>query len=217
MLFVPKMKFAGVMMTAALLTGAAAANRAHPAEQRAPAYSWQEPHAKVLPTGNLEWAPRPFILEKGASVRYIDFDAGDDARDGRTQQTAWKHHPWDANAMGAAKASNCVDTYVFKGGVVYRGALKATESGAADKPIRLTRDPDWGTGEAAIYGSTQIRGGWKKADAAEAPSIPQPDKVWYIDLGKDYDPDPIGAKFSAMWQVTNDLDLQFEQLYDVGV
>ena len=97
-----------------------------------------------------------------------------------------------------------IHTYVFKGGVVYRGALKAGESGAAGNPIRLTRDPDWGKGEAAIYGSTQIKGGWKKASAAEAPGIPQPDKVWYIDLGKDYDPDPVGAKFSAMWQVDGD-------------
>jgi hypothetical protein len=197
-------KVAAELMAAAILAGATAVNVAAAAEPKAPAYSWQEPHARVLPSGNLEWAPRPFVFEKGASMRYIDFGAGDDTRDGRTQQTAWKHHPWDANATGAAKACNGVYTYVFKGGVVYRGALKAGESGGAGNPIRLTRDPDWGQGEAAIYGSTQIRGGWKKASAAEAPGIPQPDKVWYIDLGKDYDPDPDGVKFSAMWQVKGD-------------
>jgi hypothetical protein len=202
MLFVAKV--AAELMAAAILAGATAVNVAAAAEPKAPAYSWQEPHARVLPSGNLEWAPRPFVFEKGASMRYIDFGAGDDTRDGRTQQTAWKHHPWDANATGAAKACNGVYTYVFKGGVVYRGALKAGESGGAGNPIRLTRDPDWGQGEAAIYGSTQIRGGWKKASAAEAPGIPQPDKVWYIDLGKDYDPDPDGVKFSAMWQVKGD-------------
>ncbi len=103
-----KLKLTSVLLAAIFWACAAAANVVNAAEPIAPAYSWQQPHAKVLPTGNLEWAPKPFVFEKGASVRYIDFDAGDDAKDGRTQQTAWKHHPWDANATGAAKASNGV-------------------------------------------------------------------------------------------------------------
>jgi hypothetical protein len=167
-------------------------------------------HLSQSATQDLEWAPRPFVFEKGASVRYIDFDAGDDAKDGATQQTAWKHHPWDANATAQAKACKGIQTYVFKGGVVYRGALKATESGVPGNPIRLTSDPAWGKGEAIFYGSTQIKGGWKKATAEDAPGIPQPDRVWYIDVGKDYDPDGISAersytaKFSCMWQVSGD-------------
>ena len=63
--------------TMAVLSGAltASASWAAAGEKAAPAkFSWQEPHAKVLPTGNLEWTPRPFVFEKGASVRYIDFD-----------------------------------------------------------------------------------------------------------------------------------------------
>jgi hypothetical protein len=164
-------------------------------------FSWQEAHAKVLPSGGLEWAPKPFVFEKGDSVRYIDFEAGNDAKDGKTPQTAWQHHPWDANAAGEAKAAKGIQTYVFKRGVIYRGALKASESGAPGKPVRLTSDPAWGKGEALIYGSTQIKGGWKKAGAGEAPEIPKPDGVWYIDLGRDYDPDPDRAKFSAMWQL----------------
>ncbi len=186
--------FVGVAISCVILSGGPAAE--------APAhYSWQEPHAKVLPNGGLEWAPKPFVFEKGDSVRYIDFEAGDDAKDGKTPATAWKHHPWDANAAGESKASKGIQTFVFKGGVVYRGALKAGESGAPGHPIRLTSDPGWGKGEAMIYGSTQIKGGWKKATAAEAPDIPNPESVWYIDLGKDYDPDPDRAKFSAMWQI----------------
>lgn len=123
---VTKMKITTAMMGVTLF--GATVNGSDSAGPDVPAYSWQEPHAKVLSNGNLEWAPKPFVYEKGASIRYIDFDAGDDARDGRTQQTAWKHHPWDANAAGAAKISDGVDTYVLKGGVVYRGALKAGES-----------------------------------------------------------------------------------------
>lgn len=170
-------------------------------------YSWQKPHARVLPNGTLEWAPQPFVFGKGASVRYIDYEAGDDAKDGLTPQSAWKHHPWDAHAVGQAKSGKGIHTYVFKGGVLYRGALKATESGTPDDPIRLTSDPAWGEGEALFYGSTQIKGGWKKARAEDAPGIPKPDNVWYNDVGVDYDPDGntaesnYSAKFSAMWQV----------------
>ncbi len=160
-------------------------------------YSWQEPQAKVLPNGNLEWAPKPFVFEKGDSVRYIDFEAGDDAKDGQTQRTAWKHHPWDVNATGESKACKGIQTYVFKGGVVYRsGPLKATESGAPGKPIRLTRDPSWGAGEAVFNGGYRIKGGWKKGNAAEAPGVPNPENVWYQDIGK--------KKADALWQIAGD-------------
>ena len=46
----------------------------------------------------------PFRFEKGASLRYIDFDAGNDENDGTTNQAPWKHHPWDSQATGKAKA-----------------------------------------------------------------------------------------------------------------
>jgi hypothetical protein len=177
---------------------------AEPAAEAPAAYSWQEPHAKVLPNGGLEWAPKPFVFEKSGSVRYIDFAAGDDAKDGKTPQAAWRRHPWDANAAGEAKAAKGAQTYVFKSGVVYRGTLQAAESGTPDHPIRLTRDPAWGEGVAAFYGSIQIKGGWKKATADDAPGIPHPEKVWYVDLGRVLDPVPDEAKASAMWQVDAD-------------
>ncbi len=34
-------------------------------------YSWGKSYAKVLETGDLEWAPEPFVFESGNSVRYI--------------------------------------------------------------------------------------------------------------------------------------------------
>jgi hypothetical protein len=64
MRFVPKPKVAAGMMAAVLLAGAAAASVAEAAELKAPVYSWQEPHATVLTSGNLEWAPKPFIFER---------------------------------------------------------------------------------------------------------------------------------------------------------
>ena len=124
MLILAKIKPVAAVMAAITFAMAATVSVAVSAEPKLPAYSWQEPHAKVLPNGALEWAPKPFVFEKGDSARYIDFKDGNDTNDGKTTQTAWKHHPWDANATGQAKSCKGIQTYVFKGGVVYRGALK---------------------------------------------------------------------------------------------
>ena len=150
----------------------------HPKDGRT-GWSWQEPHAKVLPTGDLEWAPKPFEFKPGESVRYIDFASGNDSSDGLSHETPWKHHPWDPNASGKAAACKGVHTYIFKQGVAYRGEMNASESGTADAPIILTRDPSWGEGPAVICGSEAVRG-WKKG--AESKLIPEPEIVWYVDL-----------------------------------
>lgn len=145
-------------------------------------FSWEKPHSTVLPAGDLEWAPEPFVYEHGASVRYIDYDGGNDSYDGLTPGTAWKRHPWDASSTGNAKNCTGIHTYVFKRGVVYRGTLTAKESGEPGNPIRLTSDPSWGTGEACIYGSTKYTTGWTRADATSAPNVPDPTNVWYRDI-----------------------------------
>jgi len=107
-------------------------------------YSWQNPHATVLPNGDLEWAPKPFVFQAGESVRYIDYETGNDRNDGESKRSPWKHHPWDENATDNAKAGNGVHTYVFKKGVMYRGTLLSKKSGEKENPIRLTSDPSWG-------------------------------------------------------------------------
>jgi len=145
-------------------------------------YSWETQQAKVLPNGDLEWPPQAFQLVKGSSVRYIDFENGNDSNDGQSTSTAWKHHPWDPTATGNAKASTGIQTFIFKRGVIYRGVLTAKESGVAGNPVRLSSDPDWGTGEASIYGSVKISGGWTKANATIAPNIPNPELVWYRNI-----------------------------------
>ena len=80
-------------------------------------WSWRQPQADVIPNGDLKWKPRPFAYQKGDSVRYIDFEGGDDAHEGTSKEKPWKHHPWDAAATGKAKACSGIHTYVFKGGV----------------------------------------------------------------------------------------------------
>ena len=142
-------------------------------------WSWRQPQAEVLNNGDLKWKPRPFVFEKNASVRYIDFEAGEDTQDGASREKPWKHHPWDSAALGQAQACRGIHTYVFKGGVTYRGSLAVAESGKPQQPIRLTRDPSWGKGEAVLCGSERVSG-WKKG--ADHKDIPEPEKVWVADL-----------------------------------
>ncbi|MFO8006283.1 MAG: hypothetical protein R6V05_00950, partial [Candidatus Brocadiia bacterium] len=162
------------------------------AQQR---WSWQQAPATVLPTGDLEWDPEPFEFVAGDSVRYIDFAGGDDANDGLSTQTPWQHHPWDPNAADNAAACSGPHTYLFKRGVIYRGALESTESGAATDPIHLTSDPSWGEGQAMLYGSERISGGWSRCTAGDAPEgMAEAAKVWYADL-------PDGATPRCLWMV----------------
>jgi hypothetical protein len=180
-------------------------------------WSWQQPQAKVLPTGDLEWAPHPFEFRPGEAVRYIDFDSGADGNDGRSKQTPWKHHPWDPSATGNAKTFKGVCTYVFKQGVDYRGELDANESGTEATPIVLTRDPSWGTGPSVICGSEKVNG-WKKG--TDNTLIPEPDKVWYVDLdwaprnvwmvGKEDSVTRIPLARTPHWNITNPDDIKSE-------
>jgi len=142
-------------------------------------WSWNAQPAEVTPTGDLRWKPQPFKFEPGASIRYIDFGSGDDSHDGKTKETAWKHHPWDETADGQAKMCKGIHTYVFKRGVIYRGVLVIRDSGEPGDPVRLTSDPAWGKGEAMIYGSERVTG-WKQG--AGRADIPDGQKVWYADL-----------------------------------
>lgn len=157
-----------------------------------PRWSWQESHAAVNPQGDLQWQPRPFVFEKGASVRYIDFDAGDDANAGDSSSDAWKHHPWDPQATGKSASCSGIHTYVFKRGVCYRGQLLVKDAGRPDDPIRLTSDPAWGQGEAVLCGSERVMH-WMKGAAHK--DIPAPEKVWWADL--DFAP-------RSVWSVAKD-------------
>ena len=76
-------------------------------------FSWQKTYAKISSTGDIEWLPQPFRFEKGNSVRYIDYEGGNDSNDGLTGDTPWKHHPWDPKATGNAKKCKGIHTYIF--------------------------------------------------------------------------------------------------------
>lgn len=140
-----------------------------------PMFAWQRDYAQVTETGDVVWTPQPFQLVTGDRVRYIDYADGSDANDGRSPNSPWKHHPWDANARGTAAAARDVDTYVWKGGVIYRGQLTVREQGQPGRPIRLTRDPAWGDGPAILAGS-EVVANWSQG--ADHPHIPNPQAVW---------------------------------------
>lgn len=159
-------------------------------------YSWQQVPASVQSYGDLEYQSHPFVFQPGKSIRYIDFENGSDQYSGKTKDQAWKHHPWDPNASGNAAKEKDIHTYIFKNGVTYRGSLQANISGGEDNPVILTRDPEWGNGEAAIYGSRKITGGWKKATKEEAPGFPSAENLWYINVQPKTTP-------RALWEVNN--------------
>jgi hypothetical protein len=94
-------------------------------------YTWQQPNATVIGSGDLLLAQNQFQYTPGASVIYIDYDGGSDANSGTSTGSAFKHHPWDANATGTARSTSGIHTYVFKRGVIYRGTLIADDNGAA--------------------------------------------------------------------------------------
>ena len=144
------------------------------------------------------WKPRPFVLAAGNSVRYIDFEKGDDKNSGDSKKAPWKHHPWDNNAKGNAADCRGIHTYCFKKGIIYRGSLVAKESGTPQNPIRLTVDPFWGDGKASIFGSIRIKEGWNRCTDKECPDIPSEGrrKTWYMGLDKSFVP-------RMLWEIHN--------------
>ena len=142
-------------------------------------FAWQQDYARVTETGDIQWTPREFRFTPGGRVRFIDYENGSDSADGASRQRPWKHHPWDPAATGSAAAAAGIETYVFKGGVIYRGQLRIKEHGRPGSPIRLTRDPGWGDGPAILAGSQPVTG-WSRG--AEDPRIPGAAAVWKATL-----------------------------------
>ncbi len=155
-------------------------------------FAWQKQYIRITEGGQMEWMPKPFVFVSDEPARFIDYENGSDQNDGASRESPWKHHPWDNNATGQSKAATGIRTYLFKGGVVYRGQLTIKEQGEPGKPLRLTRDPHWGEGPATIAGS-QIATGWTQG--AEHPKISNPGEVWKTTL--DFAP-------RTLWRIASD-------------
>ncbi|MFW6303315.1 MAG: LamG-like jellyroll fold domain-containing protein [Candidatus Sumerlaeota bacterium] len=140
-------------------------------------YDWNQSYMETTPAGDLIYQTTPFTFAPGQVIRYIDYEGGKDSNPG-TKQAPWKHHPWDPASNVPADANREVDTFVFKGGVVYRGQIEIKGSGEAGNPIRFTTDPSWGSGLGIIGGSETVSG-WQ---AGRHPDMPGNQTVYHVDL-----------------------------------
>jgi hypothetical protein len=89
---------------------------------------------------------------------FVDFSAGSDQNDGKSQNGAFQHAPGDSNATGNAAAVTLApgDVVLLKGGVEYDGTITVTASGTAQAPIVLEggAQQGWGSGSAIVDGQT---------------------------------------------------------------
>jgi len=123
-----------------------------------------------------------------ATTYYVDFDAGDDTRTGTGVDQAFKHCPGDRNAAGAARKTRLQpgDTVRFKGGVVYRGSIEVSRSGAAGQPIVYDGNADgqYGSGRAVIDGSVPLTGLRRCESVAEARGNPNYRSIYWTYVPK---------------------------------
>jgi hypothetical protein len=114
------------------------------------------PPADGGPPANVTACATLQTLPKRTPTYYVDFAAGSDAADGKTQATAFQHAPGDANATGTALATTLAagDVVLLEGGVEYDGTITLTASGTATAPIVLEggAQEGWGTGAAIVDG-----------------------------------------------------------------
>ncbi|MDX2081879.1 MAG: right-handed parallel beta-helix repeat-containing protein [Terrimicrobiaceae bacterium] len=101
------------------------------------------------------------LLPIHGTVYHVDYEGGDDAADGLTPETAWKHSPGDANATGRPGSLQLRPGFrvLFKGGVVYRGEIQIKESGKPGQPIVLDGNSGntFGDGPAIFDGAERIK------------------------------------------------------------
>lgn len=104
----------------------------------------------------------------GGTTWHVDFAGGDDSRDGRTPQTAWKHAPGDEQAGGRAASVRLApgDRVLFRAGVPYRGTIRLPASGTPAAPI-VYSGTGWGEGQAILDGSDPVTAARPCRDAAD--------------------------------------------------
>jgi len=108
-------------------------------------------------------------IARGATY-YVDFEGGTDANDGLSIQAAFQHSPGDPEATGNAKQAVLQpgDSVIFKGGVVYRGALQVKWSGEEGRGIVYDGNTagTFGQGRAILDGSEPVTD-WQRCTSAE--------------------------------------------------
>ncbi|MBP8975481.1 MAG: right-handed parallel beta-helix repeat-containing protein [Bacteroidetes bacterium] len=111
---------------------------------------------------------------------YIDYAGGSDSSDGLSATTAWVHCPGDANAILNAKnaSAGAGATFLFKGGVHYRGTIVMKFSGGG-VPVTYKGD-GWGVEKAIIDGADILPTQWQACQsAADAGGNPNWHNIFY--------------------------------------
>lgn len=119
-----------------------------------------------------------------AETFYVDYDRGDDSRDGRTPATAWRHAPGDPAAGGRAGSARLGpgDVLRFAAGVRYRGTVKVDQGGSPAAPLVIEGEGD--AGSAIIDGSDPVAGFAPCASAAECGGAPNWQKLTLVRLAE---------------------------------
>lgn len=108
-----------------------------------------------------------------AATYYVDYVSGDNAADGLTPLTPWRHAVGDPAATLKPAAAKLLpgDIVRFKAGVAYRGSIKGRFSGSAGNPITYTGS-GYGTGAAIIEGADPVTSITPCASAAACGNAP---------------------------------------------
>jgi parallel beta-helix repeat protein len=136
------------------------------------------PASPSTPNPTTQPTPTPTPIISG-NTYYVDFENGDDANQGTSPQSPWKHCPGDSNAVGVAAAASLSpgDTVLFRGGVIYRGMIKTISDG-----INYRGDA-WPDGvKAIIDGSDLFLNEKKPCTQEECGSNPNWSNILCVDL-----------------------------------
>ncbi|MGQ5702597.1 right-handed parallel beta-helix repeat-containing protein [Sandaracinobacteroides sp. A072] len=119
----------------------------------------------------------------GPATWHVDFAQGNDAADGTSPETAWKHAPGDPEATGRPASARLApgDTVLFRAGVPYRGRIHLQHSGTAEKPITYT-GLGWGKGMGIIDGSDPVGSVRPCRDAADCGGAAQWQELHRLDF-----------------------------------
>lgn len=103
-----------------------------------------------------------------ATTYYIDYETGDDSRDGLTQGTCWKHYPMDTRATGVSDATTVVagDVLAPKGGSVYTSSIRRIVPNGSVGNRVIIDGTLWGTGKSIETGNNQAYGSWQDGSTA---------------------------------------------------
>jgi hypothetical protein len=132
---------------------------------------------------------------------YVDHAQGNDAADGRSAATAWKHAPGDDRAPAAIRTLVLQpgDRVLFRGGVRYRGTFQPRAAGTADNPVILDGS-GWGSARAIIDGSRELTDVRRCRSADDCLGAPAWRNLWRATLPED--------SHWSDWLFVDDLPLQ---------